>query len=442
MAPSKTAATAPISVRLLWTWDHATEWNLNRPGAQTIGACNPYFRSTDDFVADYTRLLRWCGRNGIDGVVVWGLLRDVHGGVEAARRLCEVAAQAGVRLLAGVGLNAYGGVYYDGASPYSLTRRLEQHPELYGLDPQGRPMRNVFGSHHVACPSRRENQDFAAESLQWLLREVPLGGVQIEAGDTGVCQCAQCRDRRRFPAGVFSWEDMALMYPPAAKAVWDVAPDAWVVCETYSHLEPFAGPAEAPYFGEGKPTWADACLKQFPQDVFVQWVADRYVPPHSTYPWTAAGRVPASGHRHLMRGHFSTYWFGLRGELAVPWIAEMARRSMNAGCCGTSVFGEASPFAPTVELNYLALADLGSTANPQADLDSFLDRVAAPRLGGPELARRFAEFAGRVRAPAGIPEAIEAAYATVGQLQRQPAAARRWTWLANYLASFLDSPEW
>ncbi len=435
-----TPAPAPISVRVLWTWDHCTEWALNRPGAQTIGASNPYFRSAGDFVADYTRLLRWCGRHGIDAVVVWGLLRDRHGGLESARRLCAAAQEAGVRLLAGVGLNAYGGVYYEGDSPYSLNRHLERHPELYGLDAEGRPLRFTLGTFHMACPSRRENQEFAAESLRWLFRELPLGGVQIEAGDTGVCQCARCRERRRFPAGAMSWEDMALMYPLAAEAVRSVAPGAWVLCETYSHPEPFAGPGAVPGFGDGKPTWADECLEAFPDDVFVQWVGDRYLPPHSTYSWTAAGRVRPGRHRHIMRAHFSTYWYGLRGELALPWVVEMARRSAAAGFCGTSLFGEASPFAPTVELNYLALADLGSASNPGADLESFLDRVAAPRLGGAGLARRFVDLALRVRTPARIPEALDECYATIGKLP--PAAARRWTWLATCLASFLDSPEW
>ena len=47
---------------------------------------------------DYTALLRWCGRHHIDAVVVWGLLRDSHGGLEAAKRLCDVAAKENVRL--------------------------------------------------------------------------------------------------------------------------------------------------------------------------------------------------------------------------------------------------------------------------------------------------------------------------------------------------------
>ena len=98
--PSVQAATgeSPIQTRMFWTWDHSTEWALNRPGAHTHGSCNEYGRSTDSFVQDYTALLRWCGRHHIDAVVVWGLLRDSHGGLEAAKRLCDVAAKENVRL--------------------------------------------------------------------------------------------------------------------------------------------------------------------------------------------------------------------------------------------------------------------------------------------------------------------------------------------------------
>ncbi|MCK5801853.1 MAG: hypothetical protein KAI66_03425, partial [Lentisphaeria bacterium] len=131
----------PIRTRLFWTWDHSTEWALNRRGAQTYGANNPYSRTTGTFIEDYTRLFTWCGQHGIDGVVVWGLLRDCHGGVDAACRLCDLARESGVRLLAGTGLNAYGGIYYEGDSRHSLIQHLESHPDLYAVDAEGRPMR-------------------------------------------------------------------------------------------------------------------------------------------------------------------------------------------------------------------------------------------------------------------------------------------------------------
>ena len=111
---------APIKTRMFWTWDHSTEWALNRPGAHTHGSCNEYGRNTQAFVDDYTALLRWCGLHKVDAVVVWGLLRDSHGGLESAKRLCDVAAKENVRLLCGVGLNAYGGVYYEGGLAVQL----------------------------------------------------------------------------------------------------------------------------------------------------------------------------------------------------------------------------------------------------------------------------------------------------------------------------------
>lgn len=449
----------PIQTRMFWTWDHSTEWALNRLGAHTHGSCNEYGRTTQSFIDDYTALLRWCGRNSVDAVVVWGLLRDGHGGLESAKRLCEVAAEEKVRLLSGVGLNAYGGVYYEGDSPYNLERHLQTNPDLYAVDAEGNStnfsidavgnrvaLSNTStpgprGFYH-ACPSRPENQEFVAESLRWLFRNLELGGVQIETGDTGVCQCSLCRDRRKHPADTFSWEDMALMYPLAAEAVRSVAPDAWIVCETYSHPEPYTGPKAAPGFGDGKAAWADESLAKFPRDVFVQWVADRYLrqnDPDRT--WTDKGRVSGTGLRHVMRAHVGTDWGwgAFRGEVALEWIARMVQQSVSSGFDGISLFGEVSPFHTGAELNYLALADFGSASNPQSDRDTFVERIAGPLLGGLSHAQDFVRFADLLDARfpdrrKEIPAAITNIYGRLANLP--PEAARRWCWLANKLASF------
>jgi len=430
-----------IATRMFWTWDHSTEWRLNAAGSQTLGASNYYCRHPEVFVEDYTRLLGWCGRHGIDAVVVWGLLRDKHGGLDSVRRLCAVAAKAGVRLLACVGLNAYGGVYYEGNSPRSLERHLEAHPDLYGLNPAGKKMVFDFGlvgpkpSHH-ACPSRKENQQFAVDSLGWLFESLPeLGGVQLETGDTGVCRCSLCEDRRQYPVSSFSWEDMAMMYPMAAEAIRSVSPDAWMICETYSHPEPWQEPDTAPGFGQGKPAWADECLAKFPKDVFVQWTCDRFVRPQSELTWTAEGKVSPNGRRHIMRAHFSTYWGRYRSELAVDWIAEMVQRSIATGFDAISLFGEVSPFHAGAELNYLALEDFGSSANPEADLDDFLHRVADPLLGGEGSGGGFLRYARLLDDRGKIPAALTEIGVRLGTLP--PEASRRWIWLANFLASFV-----
>ena len=437
----KPPSESPIRTRMFWTWDHSTEWVLNAGGAQTMGASNLYGRTTDVFLQDYTKLLHWCGRHGLDAVVVWGLLRDSHGGLDAAKRLCEVASKEGVRLLAGVGLNAYGGVYYEGNSSYNLQRHLAARPELFGLDTAGNKMIFNFGvcgpklSHH-ACPSRKENQQFAVESLGWLFENLPqLGGVQIETGDTGVCRCGVCRKRRQYPVSGFSWEDMALMYPMAAEAIRSVSPDAWIVCETYSHPEPHTDPNRVPGFGQGKPDWADQCLARFPKNVFVQWACDNFVQPAPKLTWTEAGTVSNEHHRHIMRASMSTYWGRYRSELAIDWIGDMVRRSMAAGFDAISLFGEVSPFCSGAELNYLALENYGSAANRKADLDVFLQEVATPLLGGADHARDYLQYARLLDDRGGIPEALRQMRVRSAALTGEP--ARRWTWLANYLASFV-----
>jgi hypothetical protein len=430
---------SPVKTRIFWTWDHSTEWALNKPGAQTLGASNYYARQTDTFIQDYSALLEWCGRHHVDAVVVWGLLRDSHGGLDSAKKLCDVAQKHGVRLLCGVGLNAYGGVYYEGDSRYSLERHLTKHPELYGVDPGGNRMIRNFGVYgpkltHHACPSRPENQEFAAESLRWLFKNLPLGGVQIETGDTGVCRCARCQERRKHPVSGLSWEDMGLMYPLAAEAIRSVAPEAWILCETYSHPQAAADPTKAQDFGGGKPAWADECLERFPEGTFVQWVGDKMASQQPAKLGSEAGKTLSARHRHVLRAHFSTYWQGMRSEPAVEGIAALARQCALHGFDAISIFGEVSPFHPGAELNYLAFEDFASSSNPGSSVDLFLKEKAAPLLGGEAEARDFLHLArSRAKGPelAGILRRI---YDRVGKLPAP--AARRWAWLATYLSSF------
>lgn len=449
-----------INTRMFWTWDHSTEWSLNLPGAHTIGSCSEYDRTTAAFIQDYTALFSWCRSHNINAVIVWGLLRVTHGGLDSAKQLCDVAAEYGVRLLCGVGLNAYGGVYYEGNSPYNLETHLQANPQLYAVDANGNsincstdwdgnryPLTNTTvpgpRGFYMACPSRVENQEFIADSLVWLFKNLPLGGVQMETGDTGVCQCTLCRNRRQYPVSSFSWEDMALLYPLAAKAIRSVASDAWIVCETYSHPQPYdAGPGLAPDFGYGKPPWADAALAAFPPRVFVQWVGDRYVrEDNPALVWTAEGRPPRGDLLHQMRVHFGTDWGwgAFRGEDAVDWIAKLVKMSMAAGIQGITMFGEVSPLLTGAELNYLALTDFGSTSNPTASRQLFEERIAAPLLGGADNAYDFAQFAGlldrlypdRLNQ---IPAALPQMYSRLTTLT--PEAARRWCWLASEMASY------
>ena len=123
----------------------------------------------------------------------------------------------------------------------------------------------------------------------------------------------------------------------------------------------------------------------------------------------------------------------------MEWIARMVRQSVASGIDGICLFGEVSPFRTGAEINYLALEHLGNADNPQADQDAFVERIAAPLLGGKDHARDFVRFAGLLDARfpdnrKGIPAALTSIYGRLATLP--PDAARRWCWLANQLASF------
>src|SRR5688572_26746039 len=68
-----------------WTWDHSTNWVLDDPGIQNTGCYNKYYKQLGTFIEDYKRLTDMASGIGIKGIVIWGFLRDSHGGVESAK---------------------------------------------------------------------------------------------------------------------------------------------------------------------------------------------------------------------------------------------------------------------------------------------------------------------------------------------------------------------
>ena len=247
-----------LPYRLLWTWDHSTNWYLEQVGLQEIGALNYYSKPTGGFLEDYRRLVDFMSLHRIGGVTIYGFLRDNHGGVEAAQELCRYAAERGVRILPGVGINAYGGIYWEGQHRYNLTNWLRQHPELRAVfdKPVAFHIPDLpelwFPETHYtdgACPSKPENARYHEEAIQWLAETFQIGGINFETGDYGVCTCADCTARRGADA-TWSHKDMALLYPRLFEAARRGRSDLWLVSEAYwdnlLDLEALAPLAELP----------------------------------------------------------------------------------------------------------------------------------------------------------------------------------------------------
>jgi len=240
--PSLEIEEAPgLPYRIFWTWDHSTNWYLNQTGLQDIGAMNYYLKPKSGFLEDYKRLVDFMSKNRISAVTIYGFLRDNHGGVEAAKELCMYASQRGVRILPGVGINAYGGIYWEGESPYNLSNWLRKNPRL-------RAKLGTRAAFHIAdipelwfpenqyidaaCPSKPENAAFHEDAIAWLAETFNIGGINFETGDYGTCHCDECTARRKENT-TWSFGDMALLYPRLFSAAKRSGRDLWLVVEAY-----------------------------------------------------------------------------------------------------------------------------------------------------------------------------------------------------------------
>ena len=133
----------------------------------------------------------------------------------------------------GIAINAYGGVVWEMDHQFNLATWLRRHPELAaemerpaGFQIPDLDLPAVLPASAITsvrgCPSRAENQQLDGRGVAWLAETCEIGGVNIEAGDYGVCGCAIARpaapsarmpNRRAGLRRVWSHADMADFYP-------------------------------------------------------------------------------------------------------------------------------------------------------------------------------------------------------------------------------------
>src|ERR1035437_5073220 len=89
-----------LSYRFLWTWDHSMDWSPLADGLQEKGCSNRYYRKPKEFLDDYKRAIDFFSPLGFDGITIYGLFRDCHGGVDAAKELCRYARRKKMIIIA------------------------------------------------------------------------------------------------------------------------------------------------------------------------------------------------------------------------------------------------------------------------------------------------------------------------------------------------------
>jgi len=317
------------------------------------------------FVSDYERLIDFMADGGLNGLIVWGLLRDVHGGVKSAQRVCNHARKKGVRILPGVGIMAYGGVYYQGRHEFSMADWLEKYPEMSAVDEAGRPYDwSAFPPDgpkmQVLCSSRPENIDWCRRGLRWLVETFDIGGINYETGDYAVCYCDRCKDKK---AGVnilapgqkaekinVSFDAMASLYPPLMDAVHQLRPDFWHLYSTYC----------------GYRSDMVETLRQFlapiPDYALCQWTLTHMLDPGHDFGWEDNLVFPAA--HNIGFFHQGSQWFHAMGgkgpygryDTVVETIQRAAEKGRLAGLEGLITHGEVPATHPAWSNNYRAFA--------------------------------------------------------------------------------------
>jgi hypothetical protein len=442
--PTGTIEQAPgLAYRTFWTWDHSTNWELSQVGQQEIGVFNPYGKPPGGFLRDYQRCVDFCSRNRIAAIVIYGFLRDPHGGVEAAQELCRYATERGVRILPGIAIGSYGGVYWEGDHRFNLATWLRANPQHAATLERGVGFQiadlafplNFPRSDYTlsACPSAPETMAWMEEGVAWLAETFDLGGINIEAGDYGVCGCDRCVARRNNEAEAarrarehgdyWSHTDMADNFPRLFRTAKAIRPDAWIYSEIQwdNLLDPVAHEAQ----------------RRLPRGGIYQHTTNR------TY-WGRIGReltreyverLPTQP--NVLRCQFACQWNGdERSEryfLNARVFSDMARLCAQRGMHGLTVWGEPSPYHATVELSYLAFARF--SWEPALTWERFIAEDVAPLLGGADAANEFVAIAEEVDAHRVLPvERLRALREAAMAHRAGDEAGRRWLSLEDQVA--------
>jgi len=369
--------------RSFYTWDHDTNWVLTQPTPRVHGCAEPYEKPPEAFLADFKTLVDFMAMLGLNHLIIWGALRDCHGGADELRRLIEYGLANDVRVAPGVGLYCYGGVYYDGDHEFSLNRLLEERADLAAVAQDGQPMVRMGGNPRkcVACPRNEEVADWTLRSIRWLMEEVGPPAIHFETGDYGHCYCPACKKAGSRERGV-NYSDMAIMLPPVVEEVRRHSADCWL---SYNH-----------YFGytrkmmTEKPPFATA----IPWDVICKWgvswmLEPQLRPDNSRYkatiePMTPDVRPPTE--TNMAHLHFGTGWWSCspRGTLEITRFMKHIPVIHQVGFQGICTHGEESELNPPCELNFHVYAALADKAD--ATPEEISNRSVGELLGSADLA--------------------------------------------------------
>lgn len=357
--PAASREVPEFKYRWFWTWDWRMDWGGVEKGGEVMGG-GSYKKKPESFLADYKSCIDYMSENGLNGLVIWGFIRDSHGGVAVSQELAKYAADRGVRILPGVGTSGYGGYYFEGNHHFNAKTWIGQHPELESIvSYEGKPVRGC------PCPSKKANQQWFADGAKWLFENFQIGGVNLEMGDFFVCRCPDCRKVRTAIESNEPdyYKDMAVCLGPLIETMRKLVPDASLSYATYTSFDAIMM-TNSPKF-----------IDMIPPDAICQWTVDKMSNVNQKWPENLRPMNKHSiGYMHLVNRSS-----GSSDAFVLERFHVTAARAKQAGLEGLSMYGELSASMPNMELNYLAFKEY--CFHPGLSKEEFTKKRLAPLYG-------------------------------------------------------------
>ena len=400
-----------LRYRIVWTWDGHCNW------APTVEATmalyvneNPAVGSMavpytpEGFRTHFTQAIDYLSDHKLNGLIVWGFLRDDHGGVEMGREISRYARQNNVRIMPGVcSQGGYSGFIFSKTNQFNLEVWCQQHPELQARNEKGEFVTGMID------PSKPENQQWLRDGAEWLFSNLPdIGGINLENGDFMSCYCDECRAERARPENDPNcfW-DMMTSQKPILEVARHRRPDGWMTFATY------VGFTEATARNIGKTSvYPPKFVNQTLDNAICQWTLTGMTTPAT---WPAEVRPPASLFQdQIGLLHHGSLW-GSPVDAARWWAAPGAwadeystllpfvcGRIAQAKLGGLVITGQNGNQFPAHELNYVALEYF--SWHPERTYEQFQHDRLELCYGGAERAALFLQL---LRNTSKIPADIE-----------------------------------
>jgi len=429
-----------MKYRWFWNWDNRTNWDLldhdrvyepvsKLPKSESVRL---WSKRPEAYLKNMKLVIDYMSEHKLNGLIIWGFLRDGHGGVAAGQEVCRYANQRGVKIIPGVGIDRhYGGFYHEGEHEFNLETRARKHPELRSMDKHG------AYEPRTLCLEMPENREWLRRGFRWLYDNFPIGGVNVEFAEHSTCYNPACVEARKHQPGAETdfAKDLARVAPFVMSAIQAVAPETLASYVIYGGFTPEMQ-ARLPEHARNAPDFA-----------ICQWTLTRMLAPlharpgafQSADPWPEGLRPPSKNSLGYI--HWNAFYTNDQKSFLVDAYREAARKAFRHGFQGLDSYGEESAEFPNTELNYLAFSEF--SYNPAMTDEEFLKKRVAPLYGGEAAGRVVLEIArlvGPVQMsdlPANVDQFLTLAYR--GRRLSDEYGRARWDKLIHFLEKLLPA---